>query len=197
MESYESWWQKNVVNGKYYTVDQFKNILGAWDSRRVYPKLIPDNRRVLDVGCGLGLDYEFYIKNDIDIEYIGVDACHGFVEQNKKDYPLASFIWAKSYELPFGNKTFGLATSRHVLEHLKEPYSTIEEMCRVSDRVAIIWFIFPGRVQQIRLTRKGFYKNTYSKSELISGIKQFGFKTEIQDIRLSKSKSHQLWYLTR
>jgi ubiquinone/menaquinone biosynthesis C-methylase UbiE len=198
VKNYEQWWEKNVVSEKYYTVSQFKDILGCYDSRRVYSNLIPKtNKRVLDVGCGLGLDYEFYLKNDVEVEYFGVDICCGFIEHNKKEYPGTNFVCGKSYELPFKDKAFGLTTTRHVLEHLKEPYSTIHEMCRVSDRVAIIWFIAPGKIEQTRLTRKGFYKNTYSESELMRYIEQLGFRLMVEDIRMTPSKKHTLWFLTR
>ena len=67
-------------------------------------------KSVLDVGCGLGLDYELYKANDIDIEYHGIDVCKGFIEENKKNFPEADWQWAKSYDMPFKKDSIDLDT---------------------------------------------------------------------------------------
>lgn len=196
LKDYELWWEDNVVTGKYRSIEQFKAILCRADSRRVYLDLIQRSQTVLDVGCGLGLDYDFYRENNIEIKYFGIDACCGFIEHNKLSYPGAYFVRGRSGQLPFKDKAFGLVTSRHVLEHLKEPYSTIREMCRVSDRVAIIWFKPPEDEEKISLTDRGFYNNTYSELKLMNSIEQIGFSVMITDILMPGLKKNTLWYLS-
>jgi len=196
VNSYEQWWQNNVANGKYYTIDQFRTILGNIDSRKAYLDIVKSGDRVLDVGCGLGLDYEFYRKNNIDIDYTGIDVCTGFIEDCRKTYPQGRFEVYPSYETPYGDKEFNVATARHLLEHLKEPYSTLSEMCRVAEQVAIIWFIHPGVEEKIHLSRKGFYKNKYSCKLLKEYIHSIGATLKVVDIQSrSSKKSHQLWHL--
>jgi ubiquinone/menaquinone biosynthesis C-methylase UbiE len=149
---------------------------------------------VLDVGCGLGLDYELYQKHDLKVDYVGLDACKGFIEYNKKLHPEAQWLWGKSYNLPFEDKSFDLVTCRHVLEHLKEAEPTIREMCRVGKSVAIIWLKTPGEREIIRLTQKGFYKNMYCRPDLKKLIKDLGFTITTRDFQYPK-KIHQLWHL--
>jgi len=192
---YEQWWQLNVVSGKYYTIKQFKTILSGADSRRAYLDIVKTGNRVLDAGCGLGLDYEFYCKNNLEVDYTGIDTCAGFIEYCRKTYLQGRFEVYPSYATPYADKTFDIATIRHVLEHLKEPYSTIKELCRIAKKVAIIWFIPPSE-EKIRLTKKGFYKNIYSKCKLKTYIAELGWTVSIRDIPIKSSKKHQLWLLT-
>jgi ubiquinone/menaquinone biosynthesis C-methylase UbiE len=157
----------------------------------------------LDVGCGPALTYEYLCKNNIEVEYTGVDLCRGFIEYNKKTYPEANFVRGKSYKLPFKDKAFDFVTARHVLEHLREPYSTIAEMCRVSDRVGIIFFMRPAKEEIVRRSSKGFYKNIYSRQKLEDFVEELGFNMSIIPVHRKyernplKEARHQLWYLTR
>jgi ubiquinone/menaquinone biosynthesis C-methylase UbiE len=197
IKEYEKWWDTDVVGGKRYTIAEFKKILGNADSREAYLDIVKDGQSVLDVGCGLGLDYEMYCKNNVNVRYVGIDICRGFIEHNKKTYPEGNFIFGRSYELPFEDKAFDIATSRHVLEHLKEAEPTIKEMCRVANQVAIIWFNPPQARNTIHLRTKGFYKNTYSRPKLEELIHGLGFDISIKNFVYSPERTHQLWNLTR
>ena len=196
IKKYEEWWDREVVGGKRYTVEEFKTILGNADSREAYLNIVKTGWSVLDVGCGLGLDYEMYLENNVDIEYVGIDICRGFIKHNKAAHPKGNFVFGKSYELPFENKAFDLATSRHVLEHLKGAEPTIREMCRVGKQVAIIWFN-PPSTEKIVFTKKGFYKNVYSRLKLENLIEGLGFKISKKDFVYSPRRTHQLWNLTQ
>jgi ubiquinone/menaquinone biosynthesis C-methylase UbiE len=195
VKQYEAWWDDHVANGKYYTIEQFKTILSNCDSRRAYLNVVNNGDRVLDVGCGLGLDYAYYIKNNVVVDYTGIDICKGFIKYCRDMYPEGSFEVQPSYETTFKDKSFGIATARHVLEHLKEPYTTLSEMCRVAKQVAIIWFLPPGE-EKIRLTKKGFYKNVYSVDKLKEHIDSLGFNILVEDIPIESKRKHQLWHLT-
>lgn len=196
MVGYETWWDTDVVSGKRYTIAEFKAVLDGSD-REIYLDIVKDGESVLDVGCGVGLDYEMYNKHDVDVGYVGIDSCRGFIEHNKLEHPEATFMHGKSYELPFEDKSFDIVTCRHVLEHLKEPYTTLAEICRVGKRVAIIWFIPPGKKEKIVLREKGFYKNTYSRKTLESFISALGFEFSTTDMFHTERRTHQLWYLTQ
>ena len=189
---YEQWWENNVVTGAYYTMEQFQTILSAVDSRSSYLDVVKSGYKVLDVGCGLGLDYEYYCKNNIKVDYTGVDTCEGFINRCREKYPQGRFEVQRSYDLSYEDKTFDIATARHVLEHLKEPYSTLQEMCRVAKEVAIIWFLRPEDEENLRLTRKGFYKNVYSKCKLMDYITCLGFSVTTSDL----NKRNGFWHLT-
>jgi ubiquinone/menaquinone biosynthesis C-methylase UbiE len=193
---HETWWETNIVRRGYWTVNKFKTRLNRYDSsRKGLLPLLRGMKTVLDVGCGPGLDYELYLENKVDIDYTGIDACEGFIEYNQKVHPEAKFMFGKSYDLPFEDKSFDLVTSRHVLEHLKEVEPTIRELCRVGKNVAITWFNRPGQ-ENIILTEKGFYKNTYSDKKLRELIGSLGFLITAQDFKAGDKGIEQIWYMT-
>ncbi len=49
-------------------------------------------RSVLDVGCGLGDLYKFFISKKISVEYTGVDIVPAFIERARERFPDAHFI---------------------------------------------------------------------------------------------------------
>jgi len=200
VKKHERWWDNSIR--KHGTVDNFIRTFDIPYSRRPYLTLTENVKTFLDVGCGPALTYEFLCENNIEVEYTGVDLCRGFIEHDKKTHPEANFVRGKSYKLPFKDKAFDFATARHVLEHLKEPYTTIGEMCRVSNRVGIIFFLKPKEEENLTVSSKGFHKNTYSKLKLENFVEELGFDLEIKPVRRwpkknDKPPKHQLWHLTR
>jgi cyclopropane fatty-acyl-phospholipid synthase-like methyltransferase len=47
--------------------------------------------RVLDVGCGLGDLYKFFLKKQIEVDYIGIDIVPAFVTRARERFPDAHF----------------------------------------------------------------------------------------------------------
>jgi ubiquinone/menaquinone biosynthesis C-methylase UbiE len=203
MIEYEKWWDKNVVTAKYTSMDKFKEVLDRNKSRYEYLKIIEEinPKSVLDVGCGLGLDYEMYKSNNSNINYCGIDACKGFIEENKKNYPEADFRLSRAQELPFEDNSFDLVTCRGVLEHLDEPYKAISEIARVSKHdVVLIWFLIPGKKEKITLDKQGYYRNIYSENKIMNCLKEngleLGYNTVIKD-KKSPMKRHEVWVLKK
>jgi cyclopropane fatty-acyl-phospholipid synthase-like methyltransferase len=50
-----------------------------------------NKKKVLDVGCGLGELYKFFLKKEIDVEYVGIDIIPMFVERARARFPGTSF----------------------------------------------------------------------------------------------------------
>jgi len=200
---YEKWWDKNVVTEKYSTKEKFKEVLDRNKSRYEYLKIIEEinPKSVLDVGCGMGLDYEMYKSNNSAIEYHGIDACEGFIEDNKKNHPEADFRVARAQELPFEDNSFDLVTCRGVLEHLDEPETAISEIARVSKQhVVLIWFLIPSKKEKITLHEQGYYRNIYSEDRIMKCLEENGLKigytTVVKDNK-SPMKRHELWILNK
>ncbi|OHA84309.1 MAG: hypothetical protein A2937_02115 [Candidatus Yonathbacteria bacterium RIFCSPLOWO2_01_FULL_47_33b] len=49
------------------------------------------NKSVLDVGCGLGDLYKFFISKEIPVEYTGIDIVPAFVDRARERFPGAVF----------------------------------------------------------------------------------------------------------
>lgn len=200
-KNYETWWDRKIVNKEYATIDEFKKVLDRNKSRYEYLKLVEEvsPKSILDVGCGLGQDYEMYKKEFPTIEYHGIDICEGFIEENKRRFPEADFRVARIQDLPFEDNSIDLVTCRGVLEHIPEPEPAIKEMTRVTTGdIAIIWFLIPQKKEQIKITQSGFYRNIYSEDRIMKCLDEnkllWGYDTEIPDNK-SPMKKHELWVL--
>jgi len=203
MINYEKWWDKNVVTEKYSSMKKFKEVLDRNKSRYEYLKIIEElnPKSVLDVGCGMGLDYEMYKSNNSNIKYCGVDACNGFIKENKKNHPEADFRVARAQELPFEDESFDLVTCRGVLEHLDSPEEAIGEIARVSKGdVVLIWFLIPGKKEKITLHEQGYYRNIYSEDRVMKCLEENGLKLGYNIVvkdKLSPMKRHEVWVLNK
>lgn len=202
-KKYEKWWDNKVVNESYCTMDNFRKILDRNPSRYEYLKLIEEviPTSILDVGCGLGLDYVMYKEYFPNMEYHGIDICEGFIKENKKNFPETDFRVARIQDLPFENNSIDLVTCRGVLEHIPEPESAIKEMARVAIKhVAIIWFLIPQEKETIKITQSGFYRNIYSEDRIMKCLKdnglRYGYDTIVPDQK-SPMKKHEMWVLDK
>tara|TARA_X000001036_G_scaffold428779_1_gene459040 strand:+ start:248 stop:904 length:657 start_codon:yes stop_codon:yes gene_type:complete len=50
--------------------------------------------KVLDLGCGLSHQYDYFLRNGLDVDYTGVDISREFVERSKAKYPNNSYVVA-------------------------------------------------------------------------------------------------------
>lgn len=72
--------------------------------------------KVLDLGCGNGLFFQFL--KDKDIDYIGVDFSEKLIGIARKKYPKIKFQVADALNLPFPNNYFDKIYSIAVLHHI-------------------------------------------------------------------------------
>lgn len=80
---------------------------------------VPDECRVLDVGCGTKPYYPYFMTKNVD--YTGVDLM---------PTPFADVV-NSSEILPFGDGEFDVVISTQVFEHIPEPQATADEIYRV------------------------------------------------------------------
>lgn len=85
---------------------------------------------VLDVGCGLGDLYKFFISKQIPVDYTGIDIVPSFIERARERFPEAEFEvrdainLKKDFDYIFASGTLNLT-----IENSKEYYfDVIEKM---------------------------------------------------------------------
>ncbi len=93
--------------------------------------LIPENARVLDVGCGDGDIDEQILKKRQDITIEGID----ILMRNKTKIPVTLF---NGRDIPFPDNSFDCILFIDVLHHTEEPDMLIEEANRASKKYIII-----------------------------------------------------------
>lgn len=58
-----------------------------------------NNKQILDLGCGLGDLYKFFIKKEIEVDYTGIDIVPAFIDQARVRFPDAHFILSNAETL--------------------------------------------------------------------------------------------------
>ncbi|GAG61378.1 unnamed protein product, partial [marine sediment metagenome] len=92
---------------------------------------------ILNVGCGSdGLAIELSSHPDV-ISVVGMDFSTIAIKRmdqvaDQMHVGNVSFIIGDAEAIPFNDSFFELVFSKSVLEHLVDPYRSIDEMCRVS-----------------------------------------------------------------
>lgn len=102
-------------------------------------ELINNSKNMVDLGCGTSPHYKAKVAVDKFIEPM-----HRKYGANKKidvssiENKEIKFIQADIENLPFADKTFDLAYSHHVVEHLDNPEKAMKEMMRIAKAGVII-----------------------------------------------------------
>lgn len=84
-------------------------------------KYIKDSDKVLDHGCGVG-DFLFYAKNKSKAEFYGADQSKVAIKETQNKNIVAK-LDPKNF-----NMKFDVIISQHVIEHLNNPVSYIQEL---------------------------------------------------------------------
>ena len=83
-------------------------------------------------------------------------------------------ILAAAHEIPVADNSFDVAFSRHVLEHQPDFQPVLEEMIRISSKLAThIFFKKPSTTKKIDFDPKiNLYHNIYSQQDINNYLKQ-------------------------
>lgn len=171
-KAHEIWWEKNLKIDE--TFDTFAGWLGGIDapSRNRALNHINDKgyQSILDVPCGLCVDYFIIKKMNFQITYTGLDITEELV--TRSNLLGINSILGDIENIPFANNQFDVSYARHILEHLDNYEQAIIELVRVSKKeVLIVFFIKPTAEDDdiINLAEDRnclLYHNCYSRSKL-------------------------------
>jgi len=93
------------------------------------------DKRVLDVGCGTGRFSRLF--KSMGARVTGVDISHAMLLQARMRVSGEGYVGGSAISLPFRDRSFDLAVSVNVLNHLASYEQAIGEICRVSKRVVL------------------------------------------------------------
>jgi len=167
-EKYVKRWSKTFGREKDWarTTDQRNH-----PDRLILQKLVKPP--VIDVGCGSGLDAEYYD------DYVGIDVTPEFIDAAYNIYGVKKLVLCDARYLPFKDKSFETAFSKGVLIHYpqKEGEKMLHEMIRISNITYIAWGIpllghghgknyIPTGKPCLSISKSGFHVNKYDLNEL-------------------------------
>lgn len=167
--SAKDWWE--FCLGNTVSFQTFEGWLGdiKAPSRRAMRDYLKKSgyTSMLDVPCGLCIDYLGLKKDKIDVAYHGADITQKLVDRAQKLG--LSVIKADIENLPYADNQFDLTYARHILEHLPYYEKAVAELVRVARReVLIVFFIKPTSADNdlidcAALSDHKVYHNRYSK----------------------------------
>ncbi len=177
LKEHEKWWQEKCQDKK--VLQEFNSWVGNENAiSRVLARLHmlhKEYKSVLDVGCGLCIDYDALKRSCPQLYYMGIDVASNFI--NTATARGVPAILGNIDDIPFPDASFDCVYARHILEHLDGYQKALTEMIRVARKeVMVVFFIKPtaseeDRAVQAMVNSLPIYHNRYSKARLEDRLK--------------------------
>jgi 2-polyprenyl-3-methyl-5-hydroxy-6-metoxy-1,4-benzoquinol methylase len=101
------------------------------------------NKKVLEVGCGLGFfSKKMYRKGAL---ITGIDVGEKLVKITSKKIPGGKFLVGSALDIPFRKNEFDIILCTEVIEHTEDPKRAISELFRVTKQGGIIIITTPNK----------------------------------------------------
>lgn len=104
-----------------YEEHQLNCIESAPDFYRETARQLPDNEnaKILDLGCGTGLELNEYFRRNPNAEVTGIDLAEGMLQELQKKFMDKKLILknASYFDVPFGHDTYDAVVSVESLHH--------------------------------------------------------------------------------
>jgi SAM-dependent methyltransferase len=110
-----------------------------------------DNRRILDVGCGLGMYVEKFRRYSEEVFGVDIDPEKVEIAQSR----LPNISQAPAEDLPFKDRSFDVILLHEVIEHVVDDRRTIAEALRCTDIGGCVVIYAPNRLYPMET--HGFY----------------------------------------
>ncbi len=128
--------RKDLVPGSPQYFDQIE------EGRFKYNYYMPDilkwfrcapGRRLIEVGCGMGMDSAYFMKNGFQATCVDLAEAHVWLAKKFFEYKgiSADIRLGNAESLEFGNESFDCAYSFGVLHHTRNPQNGLDEIHRI------------------------------------------------------------------
>ncbi len=146
---------------------------------------VRNGEKILDIGCGGGVQAKSLLDINPKICYNGVDIMQSNICAAKKLFPSCDFEYGDATDLQFKDKEFDVAIIRHLIEHhpTEMAEKIIKESIRVANMTLLLMFIPMSKNSDIivRNGSSGVFLNKYSRTWL-SSIVPDNYSIQIKSI---------------
>lgn len=128
------------------------------------------DRRVLDVGCGVGYGAAL-LKQAGAAEVVAVDVAEAVIEVARQEVPegvLCEVADARS--LPYGDGSFDLVVCLETIEHVEDPDRVLDELARVVRRDGLLLISSPNRNRYV--PGNPHHRHEYTPPELRAALER-------------------------
>jgi ubiquinone/menaquinone biosynthesis C-methylase UbiE len=128
------------------------------------------NKRVLDLGCGDGIDLEHLLS--LGAEAHGLDASKELLQIAKKKMPNATFANASFQSIPYEDNSFDLIYSKYAIQTVDDVDLVFQEVHRVLKVGGDFLYVAVHPLRQFIEKKRGgkdYYKKEVVKSVLFGG----------------------------
>ncbi|MFH1290275.1 MAG: class I SAM-dependent methyltransferase [Nanoarchaeota archaeon] len=120
-----------------WRVERIKEIEGD------FPEIFDvEGKKVLDVGCGAEAPFSYYLSEVKKANVFAGDVSKDFVSSARKFAKKAKISVFPGEKLPYKDNEFEIAYLFDVLEHVKDPLKTVQELKRVTRKGGYIYIKF-------------------------------------------------------
>lgn len=149
-------------------------------------KYVEPFKSFLDYGCGSATTYEALQKEEILVDYLGLDIIPKNVEWCKNNFPNGKFeINPSIHKIDQPDQSWDVVYSRHVVDHMNSFEEAMDEHLRVVKELVIVvlWVpfeegdehkisnIIDHRGTDHEVTYPNEYTNSYSRKKVMEWIK--------------------------
>jgi len=114
------------------------------------------DRRVLDVGCGVGMYTEAFLRETPNVFGVEVERDRALEARDRAK----CVIQGVGEQLPFADGSFDVVFSHEVLEHVADDHACVREMARVARPQGRIVIFVPNRLYPFE-THGVFWRGSY------------------------------------
>lgn len=160
--------------------------------KRVAELVLANSKSVLDVACGVGVDYQLFYKSS-GIKYLGVDITEKFIDVAKSNG--VPCMVANALKLPFPDGSFDSVICKDLLLHLPPNIwrTVLSEMVRVAKKQVVTlddaWqqgtvYMIREKYATLDLESKQireimFFNNIYGMHDVLTYASELGLTVQV------------------
>ncbi len=144
-------------------------------------------KRVLDAGCGVGRDVEYFLEDGF--EPIGIDASRNMIAESKKNVPEGKFKVMDFRKMSFKDNSFDGIWCMASLYHIspKELPSVLKEFNRVLGEKGVLYLsVYEGEgevdVEKAEYGEEARRIYLYEEKEMSEYLEEAGFEVSISEV---------------